>query len=212
MDAAGAIHSRGIKWFSDQTKQPKEQEAPRQPVELKAAGNRQGTGPPDVTAERKAKQAQDQATIQAWQKASAQMPYSTYVEQQIKEAANSVEPEYFRTCIKMFKYIQNYIKQDLEIPIQKAMCDAWNAPKQDRERFENVMKAIIRHTRGAERTGAHAERHLRWGTDNYLHWKPIAAPWPEPLVHNRATPLEKQIAQTMLKAKQRMISNWDKQK
>ena len=54
----------------------------------------------------------------------------------MKEAANSVEPEYFRTCIKMLKYIQNYTKQDLEMPIQKAMCDAWTASKPEKDRLE----------------------------------------------------------------------------
>ena len=98
------------------------------------------------------------------------------------------------------------------MPIQKAMCDEWTASKPEKDRLECVMKAIIRHTRGPERTGAHAERHWQWGADNYLHWKPVAAPLPDPLVHNRATPLEKQIAQTMIKAKQRMVKNWEKQK
>lgn len=113
---------------------------------------------------------------------------------------------------QMLKYLQNYTKQDLEIPIQKAMCEEWTASKQDKERLEYIMKAIIRYTRGGKRTGAHAERHWQWGTDQYLHWNPTAAPWPEPLVHQRATPLEKQIAQTMQNAKQRMMNNWDKQK
>lgn len=98
------------------------------------------------------------------------------------------------------------------MPIQKAMCDEWTASKPEKEKLECVMKAIIRHTRGPERTGAHAERHWQWGADNYLHWRPVAAPWPDPLVNYRATPMEKQIAQTMIKAKQRMVNNWEKRK
>ena len=139
------------------------------------------------------------------------MSYAPHVEQHITELA-SVQPEYARACIKLVKYVQNFTKQELEMPIQKAMCDAWDAHWTEKEKLECVLKAVIRQTRGQERTGAHAERHWQWGSDNYLHRRPVAATWPNPLVNYRASQMEKQIAETMTKAKQRMINNWQKQK
>ena len=50
------------------------------------------------------------------------------------------------------------------------------------------------------------------GIRQLLTLRPVAATWPNPLVNYRASPMEKQIAQTMIKAKQRMVNNWEMQK
>ena len=83
---------------------------------------------------------------QAWDKASIERTNPPHVEREIRKATSKIEAEYFRTCIKLQKFVQNCTEEDLELAIQKAMCTEWNAPKENQKRLEYIFRAVVKHT------------------------------------------------------------------
>ena len=70
--------------------------------------------------------------------------------------------------MKLQTYAQGTTQEDLELCIQKSICEDWKAPEREKNKLAVILKSIPKQTRRFGRTGPHAERHWDYDDDGWL--------------------------------------------